>query len=836
MATTSAYKEYQRLARIMTVEDLFNLGMSYVDTPLEEGFAKLLVNYDLKNQGTSLTPRGGFKCLNSNLGASASDGNFNGWNYAIHHVGTTLVASYDGANASLHKYVLIAQTTPQGHLDLPCFFWQNVRCYVEVDGDYKLAAWVPGAQGLTFSLISPRLQQAHRSTIDQNYGCVNGTYISLEGNTYIPMWNSSSSYMFGRLALKFTTALESVITCELIPLTPKEIPAAQVINTGYNMLKSNPYDFPNTVNATGAFTLEGIIPKDAYSGIKLTADVGEVIYYHLNYTYPVEQAPFVVQWEINNLNNNATTQVLSSALTSDVYTAGEPVKLIHTVAYKQYTIIAKVFLASDVTAYKSAVTTLALEDAYPPIKAITVSSYYTTADESRKTSNLTARKFDVAHCNGACVWQQRAVVWGVADAPTTLFISQPNLPEYFPYPNNVELFAEEIVSCVPFLTDLLVFTATKIYKLAMATNGISTYCTTKCIQEGLPMSVEDSSTIRIVKNMVYFKSGNYFYMIVPNNNAGAGELQLAPVSRPIEELLDSFKETVTSVLGTLWDMDGLLAPNVWALTFTNYSNHLDGATIKNVYKCKIVISTPEGVHVNTRYIDFVLNYDTVSRAWTVHTYEAPMHPLVVYENTVTNGTQFVSILLGSPIDITGANLTVPVGLGLFTFDVLSPKDEADIYIGSGGVLRLFNNYQLLDTGYRSHFSTHKKRFREIQFSINNTAKDVLHFYTSFTLDDDVRKDLYTYEVQHITDPLDPNYGLVYVERSLVESTVPGVLTLDEDDGWALDFAQFENITVAKVRYKVSGKGYNGKIQILSMNEAPYELLSTNWVYRKMNGR
>jgi hypothetical protein len=99
MATTGNYKEYERLQRSMTIEDLFNLGMNYTNTPLAEGYAKLLVNFDLKNQGTGLAPRGGIKSAHNsaNIAEAAT-----GTGYAVHHVGTTLVQTSDGADASLY--------------------------------------------------------------------------------------------------------------------------------------------------------------------------------------------------------------------------------------------------------------------------------------------------------------------------------------------------------------------------------------------------------------------------------------------------------------------------------------------------------------------------------------------------------------------------------------------------------------------------------------------------------------------------------------------------------------------------------------------------------------
>ena len=129
MATTYGFKEYERLARTITVEDLFNMGMNYTNTPLEEGFAKLLVNYELKNQGTSLVPRGGLTLVNPKLANQVLS---NGKTYAVHHVGLTMVSSTDGLDATVHKYILVAALVSNPvRFDL-----SSAYCFVEADGEY----------------------------------------------------------------------------------------------------------------------------------------------------------------------------------------------------------------------------------------------------------------------------------------------------------------------------------------------------------------------------------------------------------------------------------------------------------------------------------------------------------------------------------------------------------------------------------------------------------------------------------------------------------------------------------------------------------------------------
>ena len=94
--------------------------------------------------------------------------------------------------------------------------------------------------------------------------------------------------------------------------------------------------------------------------------------------------------------------------------------------------------------------------------------------------------------------------------------------------------------------------------------------------------------------------------------------------------------------------------------------------------------------------------------------------------------------------------------------------------------------------------------------------------------------LYKHTVSQCTDPNDMNYGVIFIERELVDSTNTPTLTSFND--WELDTAMFPDITTHKVRYKVSGKGYGGSVKILSKNEVPFELLHISWVYRVMFAR
>lgn len=807
----------------MTVEDLFNLGMSYVDTPLAEGYAKLLVNFDLKNQGVSLVPRGGIKLVDAKLANYIMpDTNV----YAIHHVGSTLIATADDEDATVHKYVLIAPIVNHAVSGKLCYSFNQAYVIIETDTGYQSAV----LSTAYYSNVKLKLNSIHNMDVALTSECNKGIYASIAANTYIPVFDINSiNRKFVQLYLHYNG--DGSIAATLPELVAKEIPASQTINSGYNMMKADPYTFQNTENATGGIVLGGIVPKDVNGKLKLTSNVGEFIRYHLNYSYPTADLTkqYLVQWEVADATTGATTQVLQQVRRSPVYTPGADIYLDYIVGYKQYTVVVKVYYKATVDAH----TYVSDEDDSKlviPEKVITVSSY-TATSASKTNTNLTAKKYDLTTCTDMCVWQQRTVTWGVKDAATTLFVSQPNMPEYVAYPNDVEVFNEDVVTCVAYLDYLLVFTTNKLYKLSLTTDGTSVYYTTRCIQEHLPMTKEDATTIQIVKNMVYFKSNNYFYMIVPNSSAGTGELQLAPISNPVNGMLDTFPTVLPNIIDSVYNISHKFdlaegAEDYYDISLVDYTNYMDGNAVRNVYKCKLNIYKA-GTLNSSYYLDFVLNYDTVLRAWTSYLYESTVFRMIPYQHTVTQGMELVALQFSSTADHS-------VAVSTFSFDVSRPKDCANLTLAAAP--RTFSNYQLIDTGYRAHYTAYKKRFREIQFTLNNTSQSALHFYTDFTVDDDVRKNLFEHNVQQITDPESPDYGLIYIERTLTDSIdIPGVVFFT-DAGWTLDFSKFPTLTVSKARYHVSGKGYCGKMKLLSNNEELYELLSIHWVYRKMNAR
>lgn len=806
---TGGYKERGRVERNVVVEDSFNRGMTYENRPLENGYNKLMVNFDLRNQGTSLIPRGGLHTIKKIVALGSLE------DYCIHHTGYTYVSNKDESDAVLRHYILLAKSNGVDYLldGITVLIEQN-------DGAYEQCL-LTSSYGYIGKCIGT-LTQIHDVSLSDKITDCGGLYVSVDYNTYIPAYSSTyNKHIMLKLTIK--ESVHGWYDVLLEELSPYEPLPAQAINTGYNMLKHAPYTFECGKSSVPALTLDGVIPYESdMQTVKLNANIGENVVYKLIYRVPsnvTEGTKYRVAWSVKNLDDGTTTTKLQTVRQSKEYSPGDSITLNYTIAYKQCTIVAEVYDASVVNAHEF----VSDEDDYkniPVLKAITVSSYYTFNNNSGSNSNLSMKEYEIASCTGICTWQQRVVAWGVNGARNAVWFSQPNQPDYFPYPNNVEIIQEEVIHCTPYLDNLLVFTNSRLYSIRLVTDVNGTYFSTKCVQERLIMTKEDVGTILIVKNMVYFKSGSYFYMIVPSSK-GTGELQIAPVSNPITALLDNFDSSVRQIIEDTYDVNNLFKfvtdTDHYELEYLSFRDYLDGSAIRNMYRIKMNV-VRKGYEDYTIYFNISLNYDTVLRIWTVYVYQIGSKPIMPFFGSITDSMVYMTV----------NNNTV----SLIQFEQTNPADTSDVVDN-----RVFINQQLLDTGYRNHLSAWKKRFREIQFVVNNTTQSALTFQTAFLMDDDTRKGFYKYQTSFIDDPKDPNYGLLYVERIPYDPIEIGDSTVViPEEGWTLDFSRLPDITVMKVRFRVSGKGYNGRLKIVSNNQTPYEILNVNWVYRKMNAR
>lgn len=470
------------------------------------------------------------------------------------------------------------------------------------------------------------------------------------------------------------------------------------------------------------------------------------------------------------------------------------------------------------------------------------------SDELANTLNLDAKNFDLGKCTGMCEWEQRLVLWGVPGALNTLFVSDVNNPTFFPYPNNVDIFTDPIIAVHNYGDELLVLTTSALYRLIWDTEG--TGWTHKLVQQNLHVTEEDTYMSCVIKNMFFFKSGEYFYMMVPKTTSAAsvrGEVTIAPISKPIENLLDNFHKEVYNLIKVMVDQRDL--PD-FTDALVNYFSYVDNTKVVVNYVYALADETDI---TESKYLYIQLIYDTDARTWSIRAFEAA-HMLYASHADAIQQDRF--------IDLTPALDGNQLVLQYYKF--INIADNTIQYITETSTAqtatRIIKNYQYLDTGNREINTELKKRFREFQFKLKNISNTNLGFFTSFLIDGSLRKDLQRYSprllldsksneativVERVLDTKTMTYNTTRVERILIPERMlqddgeltPTTLAEEKDpDRWILNQSAFPGRTLWKIRMPISGKGLSPRAILLSTNEADYEILGHDWVYRTMNGR
>lgn len=891
-----SYKQYRRAQRNLVTEEDFRGGMRYTDSPQDPGFCKALINYDIKDNGKIITPRNGYRMLHSvNLGNFEKP-------KTIHHIAKGAILDTDSNEDLSRRYTFLTDAKgDEAAVDYDTnkllieerfsaeyedttnkIFIQSVRVGMDPedpesdpeDPNEHLYALRRKPRPTTQMLHDMNLMETGVFT-QQPYTPV---YTVLNGKAIMGVRHyttEAKTAWTDKLAfLNIERRDGNLYRHNLNFITPKPVSPTEAINYGYNMLSETPYTFNDSKNLAipaGHIIMNGIVPyTDATCDqVKFNAKVGESITFRLTAQFPDEVSTYKFRWEIRELGSDTVSVYENQEDTSKVYkyngtnalnTADNSdfIKLTMHPPYKRFSVVVIAYSTTDLT---------------EPIQTMVLGQYSVSEDNISTTTNIEPKNYRLQNANDMTTWQQRVILWGVEGAPNMIFMSDINDPSYFPYPHNAEIFEEDVIACVPYLGDLLVFTESKLYK--MTWNKEHMYFESAMIQDNLNMTLFDKDTIVLVQNMVFFKSGNYYYMVVPKTSQGsAGALQLAPISAPITALLDDFKREIKILANTLYNFDNsdryprVPATYYMDLQLQDYYNYLDLTAVRNVYKFQLVHKDFEANQVSEVILNFdvVLNYDTMMRTWTLYMYQSNDHRMTPYWKNITSTTVFITprpeyvSFYNEDEELTEEYITTH--LDFIKPDNLSCTDELSITGSTVVQAKLMPNHQYFDTGYRDHQTQIKKRYREIQFKINNISQKALQFGTQFLIDDQLRKNIFRYEARHITTEDAADYGYFYIEQVFDNpEIIPGATILENENPaeydipygdsqktsmtgtfdlhsrlWVLDFSQLSRVSVVKVRQRVSGKGYAPRLIMISLNEEKYEMLSHNWVHRVMNAR
>ena len=744
------FKQYERQQRLLFAEDEFSKGIYFTNALIPPGSVRALVNYDLKDQGLKLSPRPSIKVS---------------YTQELNDFPEDLDTICAGKKCYQEDGQEYNQVILGGHEEL-----SNIS-----NSLYEGPLWV-STDGQTESLSSTTFVKPQQAKI-HDLKLEEPTSVARQVGTFA--YYDQYYYINHEEGLKYT-AFEDGVYKEN-SLEPKSITPKEAVMWGYNMLRAEPYDFENK-HYEGSVQILGVLPYDPNntSELLMTPKVNDDLLFKCFYEGD-ENETYTVKWEWKEPTSSAWNTIKEEEVDLD----GLP----------------------EITADFSPSTREAMirvsfyDDEDYPVKVMSVGFDF-SKERHGSTANIDPVNYDLNKATGLVYWEKAKalILYGLEKNPNILFRSEPNEPEYFPYPINTEIFDEPIIHAVPLLDDLIIFTASKIHLMALTNEG---HIITETIQSGLQIEPWDVHLITSVRNMIFFKSGNYYYMVVPKSGSNTGELTIAPISRSIEFFLDYFTTSVKEVLYKLYQFED-------DLKLIHYYNFLDFEDIHNVYVFKI----------DDVYLNFSLLYNSVERTWRIYIYESPSPYLPFTEDATQKGT-----LMALNSD----------GVQFLNYDEQSVEDD---YVGGP---EKFLNYQLLDTGSREQDSNFKKRYREVQFKINKISEENLSFHSEFSLDERPRKFLYRYNTHHNTDSSDPDYGLLTVVEELVDpSVLPNITRLaedeDDDNCWELDFSTFPDVSIWKIRVAVSGKGYSPKLVLLSKNQLKYELLNISWVFRPLYAR
>lgn len=872
-----SFKKMQHQSRIKYPENTFASGMNFSDSPLEPGASKILVNYDIADDGTSLKPRAGIRLKDIAVASNTKSTNtdyasfvdmqmsyasgtltekdryiigcnptdkklflvntaeslahpqlgFNSAGYSVQGIGYGKVKEYD--DRQIHDLFISSRISKNGVV--------KVRNMPTASSEYNgKILWYVGNTTSTY-------------TKDKFYKCVNSSNTWVWQEVAVDVsgiskqigtvaWNDSYFYFGADSAtggytlrnIKLNDAGTSHVVNKVNPLT---LSALEASPNKFNMLLANPYTFANSIVA-GAFVLQGVLCYEG-SNLVVSPRINKKYTYKLNYTVP-SNSKYNIVWEWKDYNATEFTQIKKQ--TVSITTSAPEISCSFAAPIKDS------LMRVTVTGYTGDTV-----NTYPDqVLAIGISC---DAEAQQSTANTTLKNYDLSKATGMCYWQNRLVLWGFDDP--IIFMSETNLPEWFPYPNNTDLFEEPIIHCEPYLDYLLVFTTKKLYQLTMLTDG--TGWTKTCIQDNLYITEFDANVIKTIKNMVFFKSGNSYYMVVPAaRSATAGGLTIAPIAKPIQGLLDNFSSNVIKIMQEVYGY-------IDNLTLIDYYNYIDynDIIIHYVFETQTNFENPVGTAASAEkpkiQLNFCLIYDTAMRIWRIHVFSGVFKYYMFRPNATSTG-----MLMGcSKVSQKYSDSSTGQTLLFQTFEK-NPNLPQDFYISHNlsitdnsdkidAITRWFfenykfRNYQYLDTGYRAlDYPNTKKRHREFQLRFNNKDEAALKFGFAFCIDGDMRRDMYKYAVEYNTNEESDRFQTIDVIPVLEEMVFvnPSTILADTEAGfnnWTLDTSEFSLGPLIKSRVRlISGKGYNSKIVLLSTNETNYELLGICWVYKLMNLR
>ena len=618
MAIQAQYKKYRRGQRQASVETTFKSGMMYSEGTVLDGYVKTLVNFDFTQDGKdALKPR-----------AALVTGEVIVPNMLDHFTDSDDESPFLDSDTVL-KY---SKECVENGIEYRQFIFGKP----DIDGNGEASdsgkIWLATSKRQIDDfedVVCSRYELCPESSDSSFYTVglteIHNVELSSDAKAAFPVGSfmGNSFYFFdesGEGALRKTKFSSDRYVFD--DVTSKELTASEAVNYGYNMLSSNPYQFSDK-NDASSFQMTGILPynakfeQDNDPDLMMSPKANTRVWFRCNYDAPSSKH-YKIVWSWKEVAGNDDWTVF------DAYYDG-------TTSSKQFSPSGLPKLQANLVVPAKEIMVRCeaynLDDGMPDIveQAMTIGFDFSLDPEST-TRNSKQENYDLSKATGMISWKNRLVLWGLPIDPTILFISDLDEPGYFPYPNNITVFDEPIIAVTELMDSLVVFTKSKVHQVSQNEDGTSWNSTV--IQSNLYVESWDKHLIQSVRNMIYFKSGNYYYMIVPKAQSTTGELTLAPITTPITDFFNHFKANVSGVFKDCFkqiDDEGNIVQNVPEKLITYY-NFVDYDCIHNFYVYKD--------EEHDVYVHFDIIYSVVDRYWKINIYES-VHFLFPFRNDAT---------------------------------------------------------------------------------------------------------------------------------------------------------------------------------------------------------
>ena len=427
-------------------------------------------------------------------------------------------------------------------------------------------------------------------------------------------------------------------------IEPKKLTPGEAVLWGYNMLATNPYLFECLDVSGFKPEITGVLLTDKgkplLKPVQNTAGILNIYFNadssnldsEVSYQLKVEYKNLYGEWSsLKDFSKEETMQGLKKFTPFQVKFTGSDENVL--IRVEILDLNSNVSVPDDKGV---------IHEKYLVISTLNTALSYT---QDVNQSEVKPETYVLSTATGTVYWKNRLVLWGVEQALNVLFMSEINQPEYFPYPNNIDVFEENIVHAIVYGDSLVVFTTTKLWRIDLQPDGLS--WNKVLLQQNFRLTNNDIPYICVVKNMLFFKSGPEFYMLVPSRGSVAGELTIAPISRSISNFL---KKPFTHIKELLNIEDKKIPFEEYLV---KYGVHVEQLRVYvdwwfDIYdfeEGKAHISNVEAEHdqkKNKQYLLVQLIYDTQRYSWSIDTHTVNSVGMFISDAANVN-TEYLSL-------------------------------------------------------------------------------------------------------------------------------------------------------------------------------------------------